>query len=78
MCSSLKTIAFVDCDFGSAVIEQLEEAVAGRKNSTAAWLHRVVIINRNGDLPEHDEISWLREFVPRVDVSIDKRLPDFP
>ena len=72
LCPSLKTIAFLDCDLGSRVIAELEEAVARRKNSTAAWLHRVVIIHRAGKLPDYKLLRRLRQFVPRVDVGIDE------
>ena len=77
LCPSLKTIAFVDCVLSSRVIEELGEVVARRKNSTAAWLHRVVIVRRDGKLPDYGLIHRLRQFVPRVDVGISE-LPDLP
>ena len=78
LCPSLKTIAFFDCDLGSRTIGELEEIVARRKNSTAAWLHRVVIVRRAGKLPDHKLIRRLRQSVPRVDARIDEELPELP
>jgi hypothetical protein len=77
LCPSLKTIAFSDCGLGPGIIWELEVVVARRKNSTAAWLHRVVIVNRAGKLPDYKLIDHLRRFVPRVDVGIDE-LPNLP
>ena len=77
-CPSLKTIAFLDCNLSMGETRELGEAVTRRKSSTAAWLHRVVVVDRAGRLPNHDMICQLRQFVPRVDVSIDERLPDLP
>ena len=77
-CPSLKTIAFFDCDLDPSIIGELEEVVSRRKDSTVAWLHRVVIVRRVGRLPDCDLIHRLRQFVPRVDVRIDEELPDLP
>ena len=75
LCPSLKTIAFLDCNLGPTIIKELGEVVARRKNSVAAWLHRVVIVHRAGKLPNHTLLHQLRQFVPRVDVGIGE-LPD--
>jgi hypothetical protein len=77
LCPSLKTIAFFNCDLDASIIVELEEMVARRKYSTAAWLHRVVIVNRAGKLPDYELIHRLRRFVPRVDARMDE-LPDLP
>ena len=77
-CPSLKTIAFFDCDLGPTMIEELEGVVSRRKNSTAAWLHRVVIVCRFRGLPSRELIHRLRQFIPRVDARIDEELPDLP
>ena len=77
-CPSLKTIAFFDCCLDSSIIGELERVVSRRKDSTAAWLHRVVIVRRAGRLPDCELIHRLRQFVPRVDVRIDEELPDLP
>lgn len=76
LCPSLKTIAFFNCDLYSGIVEELEEAVVRRKNSTAAWLYRIVIVSQTGDLPDYDLILWLRRSVPCVDVRVDDKLPD--
>lgn len=78
LCPSLKTVAFVDCSLGSSVIGELEGVVARRNSSTAAWLHRVVVVDRAGKLPNSRLICQLRRFVPRVDISVDEGLPDLP
>ena len=76
LCPSLKTIAFFDCNVTPAVIKELETVVARRKNSTAAWLYRIVIVRRSGALPDHTLIRELRQYVPCVDARIDEKLPD--
>jgi len=77
-CPSLKTIAFFDCDLGRTMIGELEGVVSRRKNSTAAWLHRVVIVCRFGKFPDRQLVHRLRQFIPRVDVRMDEELPDLP
>ena len=76
LCPSLKTIAFFDCNLDRRVIEDLEEMVAKRKESTAAWLYRIVIVRKSGALPDHELIHRLRKSVPCVDARIDEKLPD--
>ena len=76
LCPSLKTIAFFDCHLNSSTSVDLEVAVARRKNSTAAWLHRIVIVRKTGTLPDHTLIHRLRKSVPCVDARIDEKLPD--
>jgi len=78
LCSSLKTIAFFDCNLNPRIIGELEAVVTKRKNYTAARLHRVVIVRRDGKLPDYKLLQRLRRFVPRVDVSIDEVPPDLP
>jgi len=78
LCPSLKTIAFFDCNLCSRTIGELEGVVTRRKNSMAAWLHRVVIVRRAGKLPDSKLIHRLRQVVPRVDARIDEELPDLP
>jgi len=75
-CPSLKTIAFFDCGLDRRAIEDLEWLVAKRKESTAAWLYRIVIVGRTGPLPDHELIHRLRRSVPCVDAMIDEKLPD--
>jgi len=76
LCPSLKTIAFFDCVLNSKATRELEEGVARRKNSTAAWLHRIAIVRRSGALPDHKLIHRLRNYVSYVDARIDDKLPD--
>ena len=78
LCPSLKTIAFFDCDLNPTMIGELEGVVSKRKNSTAAWLHRVVVVCKFGQWPDRTLIHRLRQFIPRVDVKIDEELPDLP
>ena len=76
LCQSLHTIAFLDCRVASEVIRELEGVLVKRGHSFAARLHRVVVINRTRELPDHYLISQLRKFVPRVDVAVGDELPD--
>lgn len=76
LCPSLNTIAFLDCEVTRAAADQLEEILAKRANSTAARLHRIVIVNHTQDLPDRSLVSQLRNLVPRVDVIMGDQLPD--
>ncbi|KAF9649589.1 hypothetical protein BDM02DRAFT_3186216 [Thelephora ganbajun] len=76
LCPSLKTIAFFDCKVNEDVIRELEEVLAKRRDSTAARLYRVVIVNNTRALPDLQLIHQLRKFVPRVDVGVGDELPD--
>ena len=64
------------CGFGDN--RGLEAVVERRKNSTVAWLHRVVIFRRAGRLPDYQLIHRVRKSVPRVDARIEEELPDLP
>jgi len=75
LCPSLKTIAFFDCKVTEDVIKELEEVLAKRRNSTAARLYRVVIVNATRPLPDLQLIRRLRGFVPCVDVRVGDELP---
>jgi len=75
LCPSLKTIAFFDCKVTEDVIKELQEVLAKRRDSTAARLYRVVIVNATRPLPEPQLIYRLRGFVPRVDVGVGDELP---
>lgn len=46
-----------------------------RKNTTSAWLDRVVIIHRGGILPNIASIRGLEEHAPVVDVRTGAELP---
>ena len=76
LCPSLKTIAFFDCKVTKSVVGELEEVLAKRRDLTAAWLYRVVIVNHTRALPDFQLIHQLRKFVPRVDVRVSSELPD--
>ena len=76
LCPSLKTIAFFDYGVTSHTIRQLEEVQAKRRDSGAAQLHRVVILNNRRSLPDLQSIHRLREFIPRVDVGVGDELPN--
>ena len=76
LCPSLKTIAFFDCVLDLKAIGELEGGITGRKNSTAAWLHRIVIVRKSGALPDHKLILHLQNHVPYVDARIADKLPD--
>ena len=76
LCPSLRTIAFFDCMVTKDVVKELEEVLAKRRESTAARLYRVVIVNNTRSLPDLQLIHRLRESVLRVDVGVGSELPD--
>ena len=76
LCPNLRTIAFLDCDLNSGIIKGLGEAITKRRDSTAAHVHRVVIVSSTGVLPNLASIQQLRKCVPRVDARVDDELPD--
>ena len=75
LCPSLKTIAFFDCEVTEGVIKELERVLTKRRDSTAARLYRVVIVNIARTLPSLQSIHRLRKLVPRVDVGVGDELP---
>ena len=76
LCPSLKTIAFFDCGVAEDIVSELEGVLAKRKDSTAARLYRVVIVNNTQALPDLQSIHRLQKIVPRVDVGVGSKLPD--
>ena len=76
LCPSLRTIAFFDCEVTGDVVRELEEVLTKRRGSTAARLHRVVIVNNTRALPDLQLVHRLRKFVPRVDIGVGDELPD--
>ena len=76
LCPTLKTIAFLDCGVDSGIAEMLGEAIAKRRDSTAARLYRVVVVNSAGKLPDLKSIQQIRRSVPRVEAIVDDELPD--
>ena len=76
LCPSLKTIAFFDCGVTGDMIKGLEKVLEKRRDSTAARLHRVVIVNNTRALPDLQSIHQLQNFVPCVDVRVGNELPD--
>ena len=72
---SLKTLAFLDCDLTNEFMGELAQFIANRRNTTSVWLHRVAIVNSNGNFPSPGSIGALREDVPVVDVRMAEELP---
>jgi hypothetical protein len=54
---------------------ELTQYAVERRDTTSAWLHRVVIINSDGMFPPISSIRKLGEHVPVVDVKVGKELP---
>ena len=73
--TSLKTIGFLDCVLTEEFMEELMRFASDRKDTTSAWLHRVVIVHPYGRFPTADSIYKLRNHVPVVDVQFGGRLP---
>ena len=72
---SLKTLAFLDCNLDKDFMEKFTRFASDRKNTTSAWLYRVVIVNSKGILPKFASIEALRRYVSVVDVRIGDKLP---
>ena len=74
-CPSLKTLAFLDCDLDGGFMEEFTRFASNRKTTTSAWLHRVVVVDSNGELPSVASINALGKHVPVVDFRVGKELP---
>ena len=72
---SLKTLGFLDCVLTEEFMQQLTQFASGRKKTTSARLHRVVIAQLEGRFPSITSIRALEEHVPVVDVRIATELP---
>ena len=72
---ALKTLAFMDCDLTKNFMEELTQYASKRKDTTSAWLYKVVIVHTDGVFPSLTAIRKLREHVSVVDVRIDTKLP---
>ena len=72
---SLKTLAFTDCHLDGACMETLTKFASDRKNTTSAWLYRVVIVSSVRSLPSAALIDALWEHVPVVDVRTGRPRP---
>jgi len=70
-----KTLAFLDCDLTDGFIEDLARFACNRKNTTSAWLYRVVIVSSNRNFPSVTSIDALQRDVPVVDIRIGSQLP---
>ena len=68
---SLKALGFLDCIITEEFMEELARFASSRKNTTSAWLHRVVIIDKDCNFPAGASIRELRRHVPIVDVRFD-------
>jgi len=76
LCPALKTIAFLDCDITPDAMEKFGEALTERRDSTAARVYRVVIVNSTGKMPDYTSVQQLQKFVPHVDIRMGDKLPD--
>ena len=72
---SLRTLAFLNCDFSGDSLEALTRFASDRTKTTSAWLRRVVIVDSKGNLPSIASIDALEEYVPIVNVGVGKELP---
>ena len=72
---SLKTLGFSNCVITEEFMKELAQFASGRKTTTSAWLHRVVIVHRDGNFPTAASIRGLEEHVPIVDVRFSRKLP---
>ena len=72
---SLRTLAFLDCDISEDFMEELTQFASDRKSTASAWLHRVLIVHRDGKFPSADSVRKLRRHVTVVDVRMDDKFP---
>ena len=72
---SLRTLAFVHCVLTEEFMGELAQFASDRKSTASAWLHRVVIVHRDGTFPSITSIRKLEEHVPVVNVQIATKLP---
>ena len=72
---SLRTFGFWNCILTEEFMERLTRFASDRKNTTSAWLHRVVIVHWEGKFPSMALIHKLKEHVRIVDVRIAAELP---
>jgi hypothetical protein len=72
---SLRTLAFLNCDFSGDSLEALTRFASDRTKTTSAWLRRVVIVDSKGNLPSIASIDALEKYVPIVNVGVGKELP---
>ena len=56
-------------------MQELIQFASGRKHTTSAWLHHVIITRRDGIFPSVDSIRKLEKHVPVVDVRFGRNLP---
>ena len=72
---SLKTLGFLECVITEDFMEELTRFASNRKNTVSAWLHRVVIVHRDGVFPSAASIHRLERHVSIVDVRFGTDLP---
>jgi len=72
---SLKTLAFLDCNLTDGFLEELARFASGRKNTPSAPLHRVVIVDSEGNRPGIASVDALEKHVPVVDIRMGEELP---
>ena len=71
----LKTLAFIGCNLTEDFMEELTQYASKRKDTTSAWLYKVVITHPDGVFPSISAIRKLTEHVSVVDVRIGAKLP---
>ena len=72
---SLRTLGFLGRAITEEFMEELARFASGRKGTTSAWLHRVVIVHLDGKVPSVASIYGLEKHVPIVDVRFGRTFP---
>jgi len=72
---SLKTLAFLDCDLSEDFMKELSRFASDRKNTTSAWLHRILIVHQDGIFPSAASLHSLRGHIRIVDLRMADKLP---
>ena len=63
-----KTLAFLNCIITEDFMDELAQFASDRDNTTSTPLHRVVVVDSYGELPDEASIERLRKRVPVVEV----------
>ena len=72
---SLGTLGFLNCEITEELMGEFTRFASGRKNTTSAWLHHVIIVHKDGMFPSAASIYGLERHVSVVDVGFGTNLP---
>jgi len=65
----------LNCSLSEEFMDGLTKFASERQNTTATWLHRVLIVHKDGIFPSAASIRRLGNHVQVVDVRMGEKLP---